>query len=356
MLSNTPKMDIFSFIANGRIRQINNLLVQNSDNVHSESHDKKTPLLFAVCEAQDDIRSHLVRLLIKHGSDVNARDECRRTALMYASMDANKIDLVRILSRCKECDANIQDEDGNTAVMHALMCANSAAIKVLVNSTTTKSSMNLQLKNKQGFTALELCVKLQMSECCKILVCEGGASTKDVKNQVGLKRLLEDENMINRTNTPHSRNPSRNAYINRKFASPIPENKQREGSYMSRDTTPNYVDDFPERSTPMSSLSRSNSLHRSNSNLYRRRRDAGSRPASFSSSGDILGYLHSQRNLKRVLTPISGRNGTPTSHTPELGDDRSMGRTRLPSIPSGRKLYLVQNNDFNRLNNTSDAI
>lgn len=348
-------MDIFTAIFQGRIRQINNLLQDNSDCVHARTHDKKTPLLVAVCESKDEIRSHLVRLLIRQGSDINAQDAGGRTALMYASMDADKIDLVRILSRCKECDPNIRDEDGNTAAIHAIMCANSSAIKVFVNSTTTKSSMNLELRNKQGLTPLELSVKLQMTECCKILVCEGGANTKSVKNQVGLMRLLEDENLFSRTITPHSRNPSRNAFVNWKLGSPILENRQMEGAYMSRDTTPNYVDEFPDRAIP--TLSRSNSLHRTNSNLYKRRQEVGSRPSSFSTGGssDILGYLQSQRNLKRVLTPISGRNGTPISQTPELGDDKSMSKTRLPSIPSGRKLYLVSNNDFNRLNNASDV-
>lgn len=346
--------EIFSAISNGRIRHIANILQEDGNVVFARWHDEKTPLLFAVCEAKDEIRSHLVRLLVRQGSDINAQDDWGRTALMYASMDANKIDIVRVLSRCKDCDPNVRDEDGNTAVIHAIMCANSSAIKVLVNSTSTKASMNLELRNKQGLNALELSVKLQMTECCKILVCEGGASTRSVTNQARLMRLLEDENLLNRTNTPHSRNPSRNAYVNRKLGSPILENRHLEGPYMSRDTTPNYVDDFPERSTPLNALSRSNSLHRSNSNLYRRRQEAANRPASFSNTGDILGYLHSQRNLKRVLTPISGRNGTPTSLTPDLGDDKPLGRTRLPSIPSGRKLYLVQSKDFNTLNNASD--
>ena len=350
-IRHSTKMDIFSLISNGRIRNINNILQENGDTVRARAHDKKTPLLHAVCEADEKIRSHLVRLLMKHGSNVNARDDWGRTALMYAAMDADKVDIVRILSRSKECDPNIQDENGNTAAILAIMCGNTAAIKILVNSTTTKSSMNLELRNKQGITALELCVKLQMTDCCKVLVCEGGASTRTVKNHVGLMRLLEDENFVNRTITPHSRNPSRNAYMNRKMGSPILENRQMEGSYMSRDTTPNY-DDYQERLTPSQSLSRSNSLHRSNSNLYRRRQDPSLRPASFSSSGDILGYLHSQNNLKRVLTPIVGRNGTPTAQTPETPDDRAMGRTRLPSIPSGRKLYLVQNKEFT---NASDV-
>ncbi|KAL4220427.1 hypothetical protein ACF0H5_020830 [Mactra antiquata] len=240
--------------------------------------------------------------------------------------------------------------------MHAIMCGNASAIKVIVNASSTKSSLDLQIKNNHGLTALELAVKLQMAECCKVLVCEGGANTKMVKNQGGLMRLLEDENLLHRNNTPLSRHPSRNAFINRKLDSPILENKQFEGPYMSRDTTPNFVDDFLTRGSPMNALSRSNSLHRSNSNLYKRRPEAGSRPSSLSFAQDVLGILESQRGLKRVLTPISGRNGSPLTSKAEISpEDNSLSRTRLPSIPSGRKLYLVTSkNNFNGYGHTPD--
>lgn len=352
-------LDIFAAIAYGRVRQIDNILQENGDLLKTTTHDGKTALIFAVCEAKDEIRTHLVRMLIKQGSDINARDDNGRTALMYASMNNDKLDLVRVLARCKSCDANIKDKEGNTAIMHAIMCANGPVIKVLVNSSATKSTINLELVNKQGLTALEMGVKLQMAECCKVLVCEGGANTKQVNNQSGLMRLLEDEDLFQRNNTPlSSRHPSRNAFINRKLDVPILENRQFEGSYMSRDTTPNYVDDFQGRGTPHNSFLRSNSLHRSNSNLYIRRPEAGVRPACLSFAKDVLGLVDSQKNLKRVLTPISGRNGTPLITKADISDseDQSFGqRTRLPSIPSGRKLYLVSSkNNSNGYRHTSD--
>lgn len=349
-------MEIFTAIEQGRMRHIANIVDENSECLEARTHDGKTPFIFAVCEAKCEIRTQLVRMLLKRGSDVNAADEHGRTSLMYASMDSDKIDLVRVMARCKGCNANLRDNDGYTAIMHAIMCANSSAIKILVNSSVTKPTLNLELKTRQGLTALELGVKLQMSECCKALV-EGGASTKHVNNQVGLIRLLEDENLFHRNCTPHSRHPSRTALANRTLDSPILENKQFEGSYMSRDTTPNYVDDFVSRVTPITSLSRSNSLHRSNSNLYKRRPEAGSRPNSLSFAKDVLGLLNSQKNLKRVLTPISGRNGTPTLSKAEIPEDPSLGtRTRLPSIPSGRKLYLVSSkNNMQSYGKTSDV-
>jgi len=332
-------MEIFAAISHARVRQVSTLLQQDENACDRRWHDGKTPLIYAVCEAREETRAHFLRMLLRQDVNVNAVDDFGRTALMYASMDVEKIDLVRILSRYKACKVNVQDFEGNTAVIHAVMCGNSSAIKILVNSTSTKSSMNLELRNKNGQTALELAVRLQMAECCKVLVCEGGARTKKITNQGGLMRLLEAENDHSRTTTPLSRNPSRAAFMNRQRGSPIPENKQFEGSYMSRDTTPNLAEDLSERFTPFNTLSRSNSLHRSNSNLLKRRPEAGSRQSN-TSPADFFTMFNNHKTLKRVLTPISGRNANTTPETP----DSSIGRSRLPSIPSGRKLFLVSQN------------
>ena len=355
------RMSIFYAISHGKVRSINTILTNQEDCLEQRTDDGKTPLTYAICEAKESIRTHVVRMLIRSGCDVNALDEEGKTALMYACLDNEKIDLVRLIARCKSCEPNIQDRDGNTAVMFAVMCANASAIRILVNSSSTKATINMEVRNKQGLNALELSIKLQMSECCKVLVCEGRADTKQVKNQVGLMRLLEDENLIQRTHTPHSRSTSRSAFMEkiRHMESPILENKQFEGSYMSRDTTPNYVDDFIGQNgngTPLQPFSRSNSLHRTNSNLYKRRPEAGTRPSSLSgTSNDVFGLLNSQKNLKRVLTPISGRNGNSPARPVEVSEDESSlsQRTRLPSIPSGRKLYLVSSPTvFNGYNNT----
>ncbi|KAH3805880.1 uncharacterized protein LOC127836266 [Dreissena polymorpha] len=332
-------MNVFNLISEGGLRPVNECVKGNRDVIESRCHDGKTPLIYAVCEAKDDARTQIVRLLLRQGCDVNASDYNGRTALMFAAMDVDKIDIVRLLGRCKYCDANVRDSEGETAIMHAIMGNNIPALRLLVNSTSMKSPADLELRNRNGLTALELSVKLQMAECCRILVSEGGANAKQIKNQIGLMRLMEDDHLISRTNTPHSRNASR-LLMRQKLGSPIPENKLFEGPYMSRDNTPSYQDELREELTPRQSLFRSNSLHRSHSNLFKRRPEAGTRPSSLNST-DLFGILNSDKNdLKRVLTPISGRN---TNVTPETRDEQTdLNRTRLPSIPSGRKLYLIQ--------------
>ena len=356
----SPKSDIFHTISYGKACQINGFL-NEPDALRSRSTDGKTPLIYAVCEAKEEVRTHLVRVFLRHGSDVNSQDHTGRSALMYACMDHEKLDLVRVIARHKRCDPNIQDCDGYTAIMHAVLCANASAIRVLINSSSTKGLVDIERRNSHDLSALDLAVKFQLSECCKVLIVEGGANSKLCRNQVGLMRLLESENFLARSNTPHSRTAFANNF--RKFGeSPIPENKQFEGTYMSRDTTPVYGDRFDalgfgsQRSSPQQ-MSRSNSLYRTNSNLFRK--SDGSRPLSLpihtkTPQNSVLGFIQEQQALKRALTPISRtspRLQPRLQHSPESIPDE-LSRARLPSIPSGKKLYLVtqKNYDFSPLN------
>ena len=359
----SPKTDIFHLISHGKVRQINTLLSQ-IDVLRSRAADGKTPLIYAVCEAKEEVRTHLVRTFLRYGSDVNAQDVNGRTVLMYACMDYEKLDLVRVIARHKRCDPNRQDVEGYTAIMHAVLCANASAIRVLINSAATKGIVDIEKRTANNISALELAVKLQLPECCKVLIVEGGANSRLCNNHVGLLRLLEDESFLARSNTPHSSNHSRSAFANnfRKFAeSPILENKQFEGPYMSRDTTPVYEDRYDAlgfgsmRSSPQQ-MSRSNSLYRTNSNLFRK--SDGNRPSSLpvqnrTPQSSALGFIQEQRSLKRVLTPISRTSPSPRLQlSPEsIPDDHSPGRPKLPSIPSGKKLYLVaqKNHDFSPL-------
>ena len=355
-----PKSDIFQTISHGKVRQIN-VFLNEPDTLRTRSVEGKTPLIHAVCEAKDEVRTHIVRTFLRHGSDVNAQDHMGRSALMYSCMDHEKLDIVRVIARSKRCDPNIQDSDGYTAIMHAVLCANASAVRVLINSSSTKGLVDLELRNSHDLSALDLAVKLQLSECCKVLVNEGGANSKLCRNQVGLMRLLESEHFLTRAHSSHSRTSFANNF--RKFGeSPIPENKQFEGTYMSRDTTPVYENKYDalgfgsQRSSPQQ-MSRSNSLYRTNSNLFRK--SDGSRPLSLpvttmTPQSSVLGFIKEQQDLKRALTPISRtspRLQPRLQHSP-LSIPDELSRAKLPSIPSGKKLYLVaqKNYDFSSLN------
>jgi len=87
-------------------------IIRDLSNLTQEEKDKK--LLDSSTEGQLEI----VRLLIKAGADVNAKNFYGSTPLIYASMNGN-IDIVKMLIEVG-ADVNAKNKFGNTALMCAI--------------------------------------------------------------------------------------------------------------------------------------------------------------------------------------------------------------------------------------------
>ncbi|XP_022336089.2 uncharacterized protein LOC111132557 isoform X2 [Crassostrea virginica] len=199
---------LFLAIANGEVRQIDKLLGQ-LDDINIRDGENKTPLMYAVCCTNDEVRTHVVRILLRHGADVNAQDENGQTALMFACMECERVDIVRLISRNKRCDFNIQDNEGFTALMHAINSSNLLALRLLVD-LSLKQDVDLKLRNVHSLNALELAVKLQMPDFCKCLINEGNAKIGSVRDQKGLRLLLDKDGKPNPSSSGSS---SRLSYL-----------------------------------------------------------------------------------------------------------------------------------------------
>lgn len=343
---------VFSAIRQGKVRRLNKCL-DACDSLEVTDSDNRTPLVHAVCCGTEDSRTHIVRMLIRQKCNVNAKDIYGRTALMYACMERDKIDIVRLISRTKMCNPNLQDHEGYTALMHAVAYGNVASIRVLVNSSHTKFISDLSLKNLQGLDALELSMKLQLPECCQILVSEGKCDTSEIKDRRMLLSLLgKNVHYSHRPRTPFNSKTLRTLPL-----SPLnPQaDERREFAYIDRSCgnvsrlsirQPSFTKIIEVdvessykglRRTP-EPVYRSNSLYRSNSNLFSL--DARM-PSNLQSSQTLRVQIeHSPKTLKRALTPISRENSRTLSVSPQ---SQSIGyqRSRLPSIPSGKRLFLA---------------
>ena len=267
----------------------------------------------------------MVRLLLRHGCDVNCQDESGRTALMYASMEEEKSDVVRLLIKCKSCDPNLQDKDGSTAIIHAVNNSNHKAIRILAKHQNTKSRVDVNKANKQGLTALDLAVKLRLADCCRTLIQDAYADA-NVKDKVVLFELLREGNR----NTPlHPCSSPFYALSPRPLGTPI---------------RPSYI-----RASP---------CQRPNSDLYRRvmmSPSAGPTPSPLFASRDekerfsrliqsplarmprdVYNYHYDGVTKTRPLTPISPRMGPSSPVGPH--PIANCGVLRLPSIPSGKRI------------------
>jgi len=92
-----------------------------SPDSRDREHSEPAILLAAMLQ-----RREVVRLLIQHGADVNARDEQRQTALMLSEVIAAE-DLIQA-----GADVNARDASGETALMKAVTRADRDLTRLLI--------------------------------------------------------------------------------------------------------------------------------------------------------------------------------------------------------------------------------
>jgi serine/threonine protein kinase/ankyrin repeat protein len=106
----------------------------------------------------------LVRLLVKHGADVNAHDEGGCTALMWAT-DRGHVDIVRYLAEEGGADVDAQDENRQTALVHAVQREHLEIVRCLVQ----EYGADANVRDKRGRTAVRLAADRGFSEIQRAL-------------------------------------------------------------------------------------------------------------------------------------------------------------------------------------------
>ncbi|VDI39920.1 Hypothetical predicted protein [Mytilus galloprovincialis] len=319
---------LFHLIQNGNIRKLTNFFSEDTDiNIDFDDASGKTLLMCAVCyDGKDDIRTHMVRTLLRHGCEVNRQDMYGRTALMYSCMDTGSEDVTRLLTKKGNCDPNIQDNNLNTALMQAVLASNHAAVYILVTSSATRSNINLDIQNDQGLTALELAIKLKMGECCKVLVQNGCVDMKNTKDLKGLRILLGKEIDYNGREHSFVRNEFQTLSLPKSFGRSSTSSTLSSSSSPRRcsNPTPDVVRQIGSNSyaddTPRSARSDHTSINRTHQTYD-------------------ISWVGSPRKLRRALTPLFKDNARIVED--EEDQDIFRFRTRLPSIPSGKRLCTV---------------
>lgn len=203
-----PK-ELCAAVMSGRVRWIQGLLDAGCD-ANETDEQLQTPLMKAVHIKRTDARAHVVRLLLKYGADAGKQDTELRTALCYAAMQPDREDIVRILVRSGNCQVNLKDINGDTALFFAVRAGNVSVLRILLNSSFTKYTIDLNQANFEQYTALSLAYELGQYDCCKVLVKEANVDPNQVPDKTGLLRLLSKEEMeqrlwINETLGEHSK-------------------------------------------------------------------------------------------------------------------------------------------------------
>ncbi|XP_033123687.1 ankycorbin-like [Anneissia japonica] len=133
----------------------------------------KTPLIRACKHVDRNTRIRAMELLIKHGADVNLKDNVGRTALSYAC-HLKYNDAVALLVK-NNVDPNIEDNSSNTPLMYCAKCGNVGAIETIIRSFK-RLGLDVDHINEEGLTPLMEAARNGYTECIKILIQNGKAS------------------------------------------------------------------------------------------------------------------------------------------------------------------------------------
>ncbi|KAM8920926.1 ankyrin repeat domain-containing protein 63 isoform 1-T1 [Pelodytes ibericus] len=135
--------------------------------VNSPTGDQgRTPLMFAVCLREAELRTRFVRLLLDKGAEVNGQDEAGRTALSLAC-ELGHLDAVKLLVQ-HSADPEIGDRAGNRPLMYAASKGHSAELRFLVRSYK-RFGLRLDATNRAGVSALEAARVSGHRECERVL-------------------------------------------------------------------------------------------------------------------------------------------------------------------------------------------
>mmetsp|Transcript_120617 Transcript_120617/g.257602 ORF Transcript_120617/g.257602 Transcript_120617/m.257602 type:complete len:255 (-) Transcript_120617:68-832(-) len=126
----------------------------------------------ALHKAAKRCRPEAAEMLCAAGADPNLKNKGGATPLMLAVMHRSAEDVVKVLLRHK-LDLNAQKDVGYTALMLAARMGNSFAVGALI-----KAKAELEVKDKQGETALTKAHKHHKDEVCQMLMQSGARPQK----------------------------------------------------------------------------------------------------------------------------------------------------------------------------------
>jgi len=131
-----------------------------------------------------------VKLLIKYGADVNAKDKTSygTTALIEATREGH-FNVIKALAEEPTTNINLPDDEGTTALMHAALEGKPEVLTFLLDK-----SADTQLEDQGGNTALDLARETEDEECVALLETAMGLSplTEEEKVQLLVKKKTID--------------------------------------------------------------------------------------------------------------------------------------------------------------------
>jgi ankyrin repeat protein len=144
-----------------------------------EENKQISPSLLLAASLNGKIK--LVKILLRHGADINVSDEAGRTPLMLSAKMGHKEVVGHLLQKNAEIDR--KDKQGHTALSLSAHAGNFEIVALLINAGS-----NIQIKSKYGNTLLMLAADAGHDGIVRQLIDQGGEI--DAINKSGDNALI----------------------------------------------------------------------------------------------------------------------------------------------------------------------
>ena len=126
-----------------------------------------TPLIEACKFSNKDIAKRMIKVLLKHGANVNHRDKEGRNALHWISMTGDKHLINLVVESQSSVDFISTDRQGNSILFYAVQTGKCSFVRHICKLYKLNSVRD-RGKNRSGISAADLALKLGHKKCAEM--------------------------------------------------------------------------------------------------------------------------------------------------------------------------------------------
>uniref|UniRef100_H2Z2L1 Uncharacterized protein n=1 Tax=Ciona savignyi TaxID=51511 RepID=H2Z2L1_CIOSA len=141
-------------------------LVEGGSDVNDKDDSKRTPLTMCCLEDDEKWALGVARMLLQAGAKVGITDKNGRSPLTFCVL-FKRVDLCELFLRAIDFDLNQEDILGNTALHYSSLVGN-LQICSLILSATLRSNLSINPRNKIGQTPAGLALIKHTNECYQL--------------------------------------------------------------------------------------------------------------------------------------------------------------------------------------------
>ena len=227
------KTALHQAVLDGRLHQVRLLVTKHGVDVDCKDIYGRTPIMLACLLDNVEYGYKMVKILLKAGASMACRDNVNTSLLAYACMRGREAIVKRILKE-DVVELNEQDHESNTPLMYAALSGNPTVVKLLTDALV-RFDIAVDIRNKQGYTALLLACKYGHYVSAHILLMEASACPSLRDNEFFMNAAEWAMNSINCAHVPHG---NRNAGRPLQYLNLASLSFERESTFYGRQLTP----------------------------------------------------------------------------------------------------------------------